>query len=422
MSQRFQVEKLWVHHVGGRLPTIPGQGFPLPIPKQLAREMAVVLYEGDESCIDQIYNTNRESGIDLRVISGVVAGRNGPAKFHLTHDAYGSSLLPLNEKYEGMYMFSNTYADYLPKESGRTVRTIDVQASTIDHLVAVHGMAMDFFSTDAEGADFDVLRGASSALRDKAVGFYTETQLIEFRKGAKHFGHIIDLADELGYRVVRWEPQGDVKYHRGPLGWRAAGSSAYGDALFLKDIGELAESGPGARARLRKLAFVAICFDQLEYALEAMRAADQLTEAGPNEMAGLPYYLSLIDRIWTVYKNQTHLMPTTFLDCFDYESAIARNSANVSEITVKHSIRAARERYLSRVDPKTLVAAIESLSNSGYSPLELLLQEAGFFRLSSTVRENRLQQLYVFLRSIGLGASHEGRQIADLNWIKRELL
>ncbi|MBI1778608.1 MAG: FkbM family methyltransferase [Proteobacteria bacterium] len=418
MTQHLDPERLYVHHVGGRLSNIDGQGFPLPLAKPFLPDVDVYLYEADANCIEQIYNVNQHLPVKLEVINGAVAAASGRTKFHLCHDRYGSSLIPLNPRYRTLYSLANAYGDFTCWDSGRTVEEIEIDAVSIDDLRRRRGFLVDFLSTDAEGADFDLLQGARETLKEHSIGFYCEAQLIEYRKPSRHFGHIIDFADSIGYRLVRYDNHGDLFYYRGPIGARGQGSNIFGDALFLKEIDDvLGRPEPGRQ--LRKLAFVAFCFGQVEYAMESLKA-----------LAGLPgeatvpsdlVYRTFLDRAAETHRSMPALYPPRYVDCYSVADAKAFNAPDVTAPLPPHSVHAVRERYFSYTDRAGFLAAVQALSGAVHTSFEQLLLDHEMAPLARLVRERRIAALGRTLRTLGYAKDVGGQLHLDVDALQASL-
>ena len=91
------------------------------------------------------------------------------------------------------------------------------------------------------------------------------------------FSDIFDFALRHGFHFVGFTYLQEISPHRLPLGARAKGVVAFGDALFFRDIDSVkavAKSQNELYLMLLKLAFIALNFGYLEFALQAVEAAD----------------------------------------------------------------------------------------------------------------------------------------------------
>src|SRR3546814_3533995 len=89
------------------------------------------------------------------------------------------------------------------------------------------------------------------------------------------FGDVCAFLNEGGFHFVGFIRLGHgLSPYRGPSGLRGKGFLDYGDALFLRRLDSLANSAWGAEkieSKTQKLAFLALFFGQVEYALECLK-------------------------------------------------------------------------------------------------------------------------------------------------------
>src|SRR5262249_16953420 len=131
---------------------------------------------------------------------------------------------------------------------------------------------------DTQGSEFDILRGAEATLRDHCVALATEIEFHPMYEGQALFSGIFDFALSHGFYFVGFTYLQEISPKRMPIGARAKGFLAFGDALFLRRIDSvksIVRSSDERHLMLLKLAFVALNFGYLEYALLVLEAAEQ---------------------------------------------------------------------------------------------------------------------------------------------------
>src|SRR5262249_55621524 len=99
------------------------------------------------------------------------------------------------------------------------------------------------------------------------------------------FSALLDLAKEYGFHFAGFTHLQEISPYRAPLGQRAKGFVAFGDAIFLRSPERLAsttESPEERHLKALKLAFIALNFGYLEYALEVLEYAAKCR--GSNEL------------------------------------------------------------------------------------------------------------------------------------------
>jgi hypothetical protein len=96
-------------------------------------------------------------------------------------------------------------------------------------------------------------------------------------KGQALFSDVFEFALGHGFNFFGFTYLQEISSNRLPLGARAKGVLAFGDALFLRKIESvrsIASSPNELYLKLHKLAFMAVNFGYIEYALQALEAAD----------------------------------------------------------------------------------------------------------------------------------------------------
>ncbi|HKQ45299.1 MAG TPA: FkbM family methyltransferase [Rhizomicrobium sp.] len=82
-----------------------------------------------------------------------------------------------------------------------TARTAAVPATTLDAIVAQHGLSPDFLKLDTQGAEFPILMGAKGTLSEHAIAVITETWTMEVYQGQTLSGEILTLLHQAGFSV-----------------------------------------------------------------------------------------------------------------------------------------------------------------------------------------------------------------------------
>ncbi len=91
--------------------------------------------------------------------------------------------------------------------------THSIQVITLDDFVREQGIdRVDFIKIDVEGMELQVMRGADKLLREFHPALYFETlsRYVETQKGAAFADFKKLLVDELGYRLHRLSPAGEL--------------------------------------------------------------------------------------------------------------------------------------------------------------------------------------------------------------------
>ncbi|MBD1838943.1 FkbM family methyltransferase [Coleofasciculus sp. FACHB-64] len=190
----------------------------------------------------------------------------GEATLYVTNFTGSSSLYPPNESY------LKRFAGYL--EWHQLVTTVEVDTITLDAFCESEQIEeMDFLQVDVQGADLQVLEGASKIIERSILGILTEVEFISLYRNQPLFSDIdtylrnkdftlFDLAISTG-RGVRTDSPIVSETHPGSLIWA--------DAFYFRDlIREDLNTHLKTPERILKLACIADIMNFADYALELL--------------------------------------------------------------------------------------------------------------------------------------------------------
>lgn len=279
-------DRIVAHHVGGR-----GFGVALNCPPNLAKHLVHVLYEADEICAREMIKENKDE--NFHVFPYCLGEYNRPGKIFITKNPYASSNLEPSQAYAKHYcelhldgevegvMLQNAVYDVVYGNDNSVVDVRDVNICTLDYIMKAtavpQGLVPDFLSLDTQGSELNILKGGEQTFHNHCVALATEVEFHPMYKGQPLFSDIFDFALRHGFHFVGFTYLQEISPHRLPLGARAKGVVAFGDALFFRDIDSvraIAKSQNELYLMLLKLAFIALNFGYLEFALQAVEAAD----------------------------------------------------------------------------------------------------------------------------------------------------
>lgn len=158
---------------------------------------------------------------------------------HALAEAQKTSLLYLCRKPETSSLLipnSEFLGRFPDSERFDVLETANVDCLALDSLQITK---VDFLKIDIQGAENDVLKGASSAL-EKVLGVEIEVEFLDLYRGQPLFGEVCTTLAEAGFEffdfvnLQRWE--------RSAL--RGYGQCVFGDALFLKTPEEILLKNP----------------------------------------------------------------------------------------------------------------------------------------------------------------------------------
>src|SRR6516225_4682413 len=280
-------DRIVAHHVGGR-----GFGVAFNCPPNLAKHVVHVLYEADETCARKMIEENKSD--NFHILPYCLGEHDRPGKIFITENAYASSNLEPNPEYSKYYcelhldgevegvMLQNAVYDVVYGNDNSVVEVRDVDIRALDSIMkageAPLGLTPDFLSLDTQGSELNILKGGVQTFHDHCVALATEVEFHPMYKGQPLFSAIFDFALHHGFHFVGFTYLQEISPNRLPLGARAKGVLAFGDALFFRNIDSvrsIARSQNELYLMLLKLAFIALNFGYLEFALQAIDAAEE---------------------------------------------------------------------------------------------------------------------------------------------------
>src|SRR3990167_960384 len=315
-------EKICSHHIGGR-----GGNRSFPILNSFESDFVNILYDADNSCLEQIANLNKYNTSEFRVIPACVGGKNGHAKFNINYDPSTSSLRAINPKTASWYFYFRKYQyDYISKETCQPVKKLRVKVITLDTLLKDDHTLVppDILSIDTQGTEYEILEGGVETLKEDTLAVIAEVWFHEIYKGQKLFGDVSALLHTHGFVFVKFTKDFfDFSPYRYPIGLRGDGLQSSTDALFLKGIDVVKRVRDLSKRfiMLEKLAFIALTFNQFEFALECMRESSKL-----KAKKGVPQYVyqDFLRKFFDLSKRVPKKYPPTFMEKFTSSESSAR--------------------------------------------------------------------------------------------------
>ena len=92
----FNTSRYYAHHVGGR-----GGSVSFPLLPSFANEITQVIYDADESCLDQV--KNEWNNYDVKIFPYCLSENNAKTNFNINFCPFTSSLYNTNSKYSNYY-------------------------------------------------------------------------------------------------------------------------------------------------------------------------------------------------------------------------------------------------------------------------------------------------------------------------------
>jgi FkbM family methyltransferase len=188
----------------------------LPRWKPFSKNLSFLGFEPDKRSRETILNKKLDFK-KYEVLPWALSDAEKTVPLHLCRKPTTSSLYEPNIQFLGRFPDAKRFD---------IMDTTDLDCVTLDSLNLTK---IDFLKIDIQGAENDVLKGASHSL-NSILGLELEVEFLEIYTGQALFGDVCKELSEKGFEfidfvdLVRWER----KVHNG------SGQCIFGDALFLK--------------------------------------------------------------------------------------------------------------------------------------------------------------------------------------------
>jgi FkbM family methyltransferase len=365
-----------MHHIGGR-----DGHFPFPAPSMFHGDVETYIYDADPDCLEYMKRTN--SSMVHHVLAEAIGARDGATTFHLNYDPYTSSLRPAGGP---EWYFQYEQGDYVLGEVLQPLQQRTVQAKTLATIRRERGLVIDYLSLDVQGAEGELLAGLDDDGWRDVLAVSTEVSTREIYAGQALFHEVCAQLHARGFGLVRFPAGHEFSNLRTGLGWRGSGFPAHGDALFFRDHQHLARHATQPGLSLYKLAFIAICFGNVSYALKCATEAESL--GGISPAAGALLYVSMLKSMVQLYASEEALMPPGFSHIWTAERSLARFGPERADMPPAKEIRG---RYFADVGEARYWRLITRLLDPRPTALEQLLQDHGLIEVAEDVRRRRLE-------------------------------
>jgi len=317
--------RISVHHVGGRAGSRV-----FPVLDKFEGDIINVLYDADPDCLEQIRQRNKCLKSELYVLPYCVAETCKKGVFSINYDPYTSSLKEFNQDYSSYYTWRD--CDYMLSQAFKSMKKLELDLVSLDYIFQSDNPLVpppDFLSLDTQGSEYEILLGAKKTLNSNVLALAIEVGFHPHYKGQKLFGEISAFLSEQGFDFIIFPEIFTVTPFRAPVGLRGEGFQSFADALFFRNINQIENSNGTVDYKcysmLRKLAFIAIIFNQFEFALQCLNKSKQVcpfdTAAGQEE--GLAY-CKFLREFEDCFTKMQKIFPPTFNEKYSFEESKAR--------------------------------------------------------------------------------------------------
>jgi FkbM family methyltransferase len=198
-----------------------------------------------------------------------LSAEKGRKALHMTTFAPASSLYPLNMA---------QLQDFANREWHESAGSIPIEVDTLNNCLADRpDLRPDFMKVDVEGADLDVLKGASDFLDTTLMGLQIEVSFIERHKGAPFFGETDAFMREHGFALFILSREHWLR-HNLVYGANSNPQLIWGDAVYFLKRDQLLErlrtvSSEDKTLMLSKFIAILLGYGAHDYAVEVIDAA-----------------------------------------------------------------------------------------------------------------------------------------------------
>jgi len=385
-----------VHHIGAR-----SGSHPFPFNEKFNDEIFYVMYDADESCIDQIKEEFEQSKVKCKVIYSGVGEKKETRCLNINYDPNTSSFLNVNKNYSEYYYSTAAGYDYIVDDSYSVVKECAVNTKTLDELCSEYNITFpDVLSMDTQGTELEILKGASNALKN-TVAVLTEVAFIPIYKDQPLFKDIDEYLIKHGFIFCRFYAEhADMSPYRAPIGARGKGLMVAADAIYLKSPEYICngdETNEEKNRMLLKLSYVALSYGMLEYSLKCIKLAKINTGSFDRDNKIFSFMNTLYHEV-----EKYSLYPKKFSDVFSVNDSMGRFDSKKNiiktskfKLIIKKSfvyvlVRRYR-RFIEGIKSFTLnlkyIIAMKLYKNTS---IENLLIDNGMPELAVDIKSNRL--------------------------------
>lgn len=394
-----------IHHVGGR----DGELGEFPRNPNFNEDIVYHIYDPDESCLPQISVISQKRGLNFKLHPYVVDKEEGNIEFQLNHCPCTSSLLPPADYRPEQYSPSALMGDYVYREAFRPVASISAPSVTLDQLAKREQFTVDFLSVDTQGGEERVFLGAEEQLSNHTIGVLCEVEFHELYKDQPLFGDIHARMRAMGFHFIRFfGREAQVNFFRAGIGFRGEGMQMAADALFLKDPESLEKTVRNPKVSLIKLAFIALSFGYLEYALDCLRRVVDSSGSFGIDPEKSPVYVEFLEELWRIYQSTPYIPQPSFAELYNVEEAQRRfHPSNPHAWTTFDRDRVIKN-YLAKLDVAAFELYISNMLKPDDTEIEALFRVYGTVSVLNIVKEKRIKHATMVVESLKLGSKVDG--------------
>jgi FkbM family methyltransferase len=242
---------------------------PLILP--LASRSQCTCFEPDPvSCSELSDMYKATSPFSKLVIHNTALGA-GPsqANLYVTRSPVATSLLEPDQEFASRYRVQGLHVD--------SVSSVNIDS--LDRTLAAEGImrpyAGEFIKLDCQGAEFDILTGASETLDKECVAIFCEVEFMSIYRNQKIFTEIDAYLNTKGFLLYGLHPHFISSRRLNRIECETEERLLWADALYFRDPLESGrEKGRGLNRQIQVLFLIAVLTHYYDYAMEILEAFD----------------------------------------------------------------------------------------------------------------------------------------------------
>lgn len=220
----------------------------------------------------EAHRLNATFANNRRYVAAAAWDQAGRRHLNVTNPPQASSVFAPNETLADLYTHGPDGWRSLP--NGRvTQRAVEVPTTTIDAALSEYPFDADVLKIDTQGAEYEILEGATQTLARALFAVTAETWTVEVYKGVRPMWEVMSLMSARGFTLMAQEPAGYARRHFGD-----AATTAFiqreqlisMELLFFRDAAALTASA-GAPAKIYKAVAVADIYGFADYGVDLLR-------------------------------------------------------------------------------------------------------------------------------------------------------
>ena len=384
-----------LHHVGGRSATT---SFP-KVPKFFELNLVRVLYDADESCIEQVKSECERMYSKYFILPFCLSNTEGEEPFYLHQDRYASSLIRPETSSKPLFAENSQFGWDLDMHNVDVVQNVDV--TTLDKLLLgnpklQHVPLPDYLSLDVESAEPKILAGSEKILKNKCIVIQCEFDL------EKTFPELNQIFKKFQFEIsdINLFPE-SFKYTRQiPLGLKLSKRRCtFGEIMVFKTPEAIVAHHEDPLTDLIKAAFLSLVMFDLEktYGYLDKIATFPNSDSFMKAHADIQYFKFMSVFINSI-KSYPQILSPKFSTVYPTEDARRERfkdslqsddeKIQLAKITKLNEMRWGQ--YYKYVDEKVFKESSITLLSDGYIGVEKLFISVGMEEHANLLRENRL--------------------------------